>query len=537
MKKTLFALVPLVVLATLGSASNQATDNSGFRVLPYLLNPSDSGMTVTWFSTTETPGLLEVAGQRYTSEPQVMKALEYSELEQKERPQFPDMFENKNVRHVVQIKGLESGKRYTYRVTQGSQTHRAQFQTAPRLDAKSPIRFVVLSDSETDPAGRTTKREWGNSKDAPAAQAPGSTGRPAALPKDARGQELYLATETEGYKANVRTIVERSPNLVLFPGDLVQGGGYQRAWDEFFFHNAGKFDQLFDKAPILPALGNWENFGARNGAYEPAAVLAARNKYKAYFSLPSNNNPKYKNQYYRIDYGPITFITLDSSNGLPDSTREKPNDADTQNNVSVATYPGDDLADYNPGSDQWNWAEAQLKDAHSKGQLIFVQWHHAPYSIGEHGFAQTQAGTSGQGGVAMRVYSPMLEKYGVVAVFSGHSELFERSLVRGIHYYDVGVAGDGLRGSQPPAIARRNNPANQWTAHNNEPELWNGNILLSGGKHYGHLEVNVTPLGNKRFRVSLTPVHVFPVANENFEVQRWERREYNDKVELTVKTK
>lgn len=537
MKRFSIALLSCAALATLGVALNQTPNTTGFRVLPYLLNPSTNGMTMTWFSTTETPGVLEIAGQRYTSVPQTISALEYSALEERERAQFPDMFENKNVRHVVQIKGLEAGQRYSYRVTQGSQTHMARLETAPNTDAKSPIRFVVYADSETDPAGRTIKREWGNLKESPAAQAQGSTGRPASMPKDARGQEFYFATETEGYKANIRTILERRPNLVLMPGDLVQGGGYQRAWDEFFFHNAGKFDRLLDKIPLLPALGNWENFGARNGGYEPAAVLASRNKYKAYFSLPSNNNPKYQNLYYRSDYGPITFITLDSSNGLPDSTRDKPNDADTQNNVDLATYPGDDLADYNPGSDQWNWAEAQLKDAQSKGQVIFVQWHHSAYSIGEHGFAQTQVGTTGQGGVPMRVYSPMLEKYGVTAVFSGHSEMFERSLVNGIHYYDVGVAGDGLRGSQAPTIARRNNPANQWSAHTHEPELWNGNKLISGGKHYGHLEVNVTPLGSKRFRVKLTPVHIFPIANEKFEVERWERREYDDKVELTVQTK
>lgn len=537
MKKFLVTAATVTALTIAAVGVGQSSATTGFRVLPFLLNPSETGMTVTWFSTLQNPGTLTINGTTYTSKPEVMPQLEYSALEETERPQFLDMFENKNVKHVVQIQNLEAGKNYRYSVTQGTETHRSSLQTAPSSTSRTPIRFVVYSDSETEPAGRNIKREWGNLKDSPAAQAVGSTGRPASMTKDARGQELYFATETEGYKANIRVVNERKPNLVLMPGDLVQGGGYQRAWDEYFFHNAGKFDQLLDKYPVLPALGNWENFGARNGGYEPAAVLASRNKYKAYFDLPSNNNPKFQDLYYRVDYGPITFITLDSSNGLPDSVAGKPSDADTQNNVDIATYPGDDLADYNPGSDQWKWAESQLEDARKKRQLIFVQWHHSAYSIGEHGFAQTQVGTTGQGGVPMRVYSPMLEKYGVTAVFSGHSEMFERSLVKGIHYYDVGVAGDGLRGSQSPIISRRNNPANQWSAHNNEPELWRGNILERGGKHYGHLEVNVIPMGDQKFRVTLTPVHLFPIANEKFEVERWERREYNDKVQLMVSTK
>jgi Calcineurin-like phosphoesterase len=532
MKKRLIGITTAALLAVgIGQGNPSAT---GFRVQPYLLAPSQDGMTVVWFSTLETAGTLVVDGKTYTSRPQLVKDLEYSQLEESERAKYPDMFENKNIKHTVRLSGLQAGTRYAYRVTQGTETVRGSLETAPSSDSRNPIRFVVMADSETEPDGRTIRREWGNSKDSPAAQDANSTGRPAGLSKDASGRELYLATETEGYKQNIRAISARKPNFVAMPGDLVQGGGYQRAWDEFFYHNAGKFDTLLSNKPLLPALGNWEMFGARNGGYTPAAVLASRNKYRAYFDLPSNDNPKHQDLYYRVDYGPITYITLDSTNGLPDSTREKPSDADTQNNVDVATYPGDDLADYNPGSDQWKWAEKQLADASAKKQLIFVQFHHAPYSTGEHGYAQTQPNTTGQGGVPMRVYSPMFERYGVAAVFSGHSEMFERSLVNGINYYDVGVAGDGLRGSQSPSIARRNNPASQWTAHTHEPELWRGNILERGGKHYGHLEVNVLPLGNKRYRVSLTPVHVFPIANEKFEVLRWERREYNDKVEFTI---
>ncbi|HAZ24952.1 MAG TPA: metallophosphoesterase, partial [Algoriphagus sp.] len=75
----------------------------------------------------------------------------------------------------------------------------------------------------------------------------------------------YALTEKEGYAQNLKIINSRNPNFIVMPGDLVQGGGYQPAWDEFWRHNAGDFDQGLSKYPIIPALGNWENFGGISG--------------------------------------------------------------------------------------------------------------------------------------------------------------------------------------------------------------------------------------------------------------------------------
>ena len=45
----------------------------------------------------------------------------------------------------------------------------------------------------------------------------------------------------------------------------------------------------------------------------------------------------------------------------------------------------------------------------------------------------------------MRQYSEMFEEYGVAAVFSGHSEMFERSFVDGDGDGNVDGNGDGWR--------------------------------------------------------------------------------------------
>jgi hypothetical protein len=97
----------------------------------------------------------------------------------------------------------------------------------------------------------------------------------------------------------------------------------------------------------------------------------------------------------------------------------------------------------------------------------------------------------------------------VAAVLSGHSEMFERSFGDGnndgigVMYYDVGVSGDGLRGERRDGAGFTTpllnyNPFSEWSADQNAAEQWalvNGVVqLVDGGKHYGHLEIDVERL-------------------------------------------
>lgn len=491
-----------------------------FRVYPYLLNPSSEGVQITWFTETEVPGLLKVwaSGQQDTltfqDVPQDMESLRYSELELSEQAQFPDMFANRNVKHTHLLAGFRPATRYEYEVIQGDASFRGHFTTAPERGAVTPVSFVAFADSETDPAGRSIYRSW-----ATGSQHPASTGRPDTV-------RHYLLTETEGYIANLRAIKAEAPDFLMLSGDIVQGGGYQRAWDEFFFHNAGKFDTLLSSIPLLPAIGNWENFGARNGGYEPWAIAAGRAKYKAYFDAPPNNRPEYRNFYYRTDYGPITILTLDSSNGLPDSS-----DFDTNIHINAATYPADDLPDINEGSPQWNWTLEQLRDARQKGQVIFVQFHHIPYSSGGHSLPLTAERSSGQAGIPMRAYQPMFKAHGVVAVFCGHNESLEHSLVAGIHYWDAGIAGDGLGYSIDDLDPRRKNPYRQFVAHRDAPEHWQGRQLIDGGKHYGYLKVAVQPQEGG-YVITMTPYYIFPLTDAEGKVSGTEKRAYDHVIKV-----
>ncbi len=125
--------------------------------------------------------------------------------------------------------------------------------------------------------------------------------------------------------------------------------------------------------------------------------MFGRQKYHAYFDAPENGTPEHQDNYYRVDYGPVTILTLDSSNGEPDHSRSnyggegQPEQAtglemtdvgtDTQANYTREQYEGSggtDLSDFNPGSIQGNWVEAQTRDARQPGRNIFGQFHHAP---------------------------------------------------------------------------------------------------------------------------------------------------------------
>jgi hypothetical protein len=116
--------------------------------------------------------------------------------------------------------------------------------------------------------------------------------------------------------------------------------------------------------------------------------------------------------------------------------------------------------------------------------------------------------------------------------------MYEHSIVEGVHYYDVGIGGDTLRGPEEGVV----NDRQIFIAHDHAPEHWNGNVLEAGGKHYGHVEVDVrrkeatdhkgdaANAPPAKFAVTITPVYVFPILDpkETGEIVAWERREYDD---------
>jgi len=581
----------------IGASQPEPALATAYRIQPYLQQPTSQGILITWFSTRNIAGEVKIIGAGLPSplvllsKPELRPEMAYTALERTQTiaglTQGSWLIDGEAYKHSVNVAGLRPDTTYRYEVTQNGNVFARDFKTAPTAEKWSQIRFVAMSDSETEPLGRTIHREW--------ATGSGGQARPSAVATAASswfskfgaavlgGIDVlrYALTESVGFVNNLKIVDSRKPDFVLMPGDLVQGSGYQPAWDEFFRHMSGTFGDTLSRFPLIAAYGNWETFAALNAGYGTAtdrsAVVLARHRFKTFIDGPDNGTPAHRGNYHRIDYGPVTIITLDSTKGAPDDDRANyPTGArltlrdyagpgtDTQSSFRADQYAlaasrlglVNDLSPFNEGTVQWNWARMQLADARAKGQIIFVQFHHAPFSDGEHGLPMNHVDSSGQGGTPMRIYHSMFEQFGVAAVLSGHSEMFERSFVDedgdgiGVHYYDVGVSGDGLRGERrtsggftegPQSNRLQYNRFSRWSADENASEQWamvNGvPQLLDGGKHYGHLEVNVEridTINGAAARITFSPVYSFPILDASYNLVRTERRIYNGPVTLLI---
>jgi hypothetical protein len=90
-------------------------------------------------------------------------------------------------------------------------------------------------------------------------------------------------------------------------------------------------------------------------------------------------------------------------------------------------------------SRQLSWLEHDLKEARRRGtRAIFVYAHEGPFSSGMHG----------DNSVCIHDYVPLLERYHVAMMFSGHDHDFERGRVNNLDYVVTGGGGAELRANR-----------------------------------------------------------------------------------------
>lgn len=497
----------------------------GFHITPYIQNPARDAMTIIWFSKENRAGQLTVLkagdggldrGPVFESRPVKADALAYHPAEKCaeadcSKPPLPYL-------HQVRLKDLEPGSSYRYRVTQNTEQADGSFSTLD--DGRKSLRFIVYGDSETEPESTGKHTFW------PSVDTPDRVRR-------------YPLDQTTGYAHNLEVIQQRQPAFVAIAGDLVQSGGEQRDWDEFWLHNA----RLAASTVLLPSLGNHDYFGGPGelGKYTTPDSERAVRKYQTYFDLPSNNTSDmtHSERYYSVHHGAVTLIVLDVINGLPDRS-----EMDTNWRL-LGEGEGGYAPDWQPGSKQYDWLLAELEKAQKNGHFTFVMFHHSPYTSGIHG---RLPGEKPKGDILsaqpLQKLTPLFMRYGVDAVFGGHDEMYEHSVLSGnemspdglerihsIHFYDVGIGGDGLRGP----VNGVENPYRIFLAHTDSPEVYGPEgVLRDGGKHYGHLEVNVEQNSDGTWEARMDAVYVFPVLQADGRVVDFERRIYADTVTLTA---
>jgi predicted MPP superfamily phosphohydrolase len=173
------------------------------------------------------------------------------------------------------------------------------------------------------------------------------------------------------------------PKVVFHLGDSVQNGYNQRDWKKF--NEITK--ELRASAEFFPVMGNHE--------------------FESPFYFKNFGLTK-QQCWYAVKRSGIHFVILDS-------------------NLSLR-----------PWSRQYRWLEDKLKDLSRDRSPIVVLIHRPLLNVGRHG----------KEAKALREQiTPILEKYGVIMVFSGHEHSYQRFFRKGIYYVDAGGGGGGLYGA------------------------------------------------------------------------------------------
>jgi predicted phosphodiesterase len=206
-------------------------------------------------------------------------------------------------------------------------------------------------------------------------------------------------SNADSHRAVVERVRREVPDFLLLTGDMVDDGAKESDWQTFFDVQR----PLLAENVMFPAVGNHDRHQRTRGA----------DAYRRYFSLPADTpDPE---RYYSFRYGNARFLVLDS------------------NEHSFAL------------TDQTAWLEKELRRAAVEPGILhrFVVMHHPPFSTSLHG-----------GHPELReMWTPIFERYGVEAVFSGHDHTYEHSERNGVHYLVSGGGGAPLYPRDPRAAA------------------------------------------------------------------------------------
>jgi len=187
-------------------------------------------------------------------------------------------------------------------------------------------------------------------------------------------------TGHDEHRAIVAEIEKQDPYAIFHTGDMVDDGTVTDQWDTFNEITG----EMTKDTWFYPTLGNHE--GNADNYFEN-------------FTLPGNE------RYYSINIGRVHYTILDSA------------------------------FEIGAESDQYIWAEADLKNAATKSDFQVAVFHYPPYSTGSHG--------DDESGMRTKIV-PLLEKYGVDLVFSGHDHSYERADNNNIVYIVTGGGGASL---------------------------------------------------------------------------------------------
>ncbi|MBG07769.1 MAG: hypothetical protein CME68_03365 [Halobacteriovoraceae bacterium] len=182
-------------------------------------------------------------------------------------------------------------------------------------------------------------------------------------------------------------------SFVLNTGDVVQNGGKDDDWVSFF--KAGK--SYLSKYPIVAALGNHAFYRERG---KKTSMPNNFSRYLRWLESP-------KLGYFSLEFPNFALVIFNSNFAKLKKEQEK---------------------------NQWKWFEERLKHYKEKELPTFVAMHYPPFS-------SSAFNLSSSARTLRKMMLPLIEKYGVKIVFSGHTHIYERSFKDNIHYIIGGPSG------------------------------------------------------------------------------------------------
>lgn len=202
-----------------------------------------------------------------------------------------------------------------------------------------------------------------------------------------------------------------NPDAAFFVnlGDLVDNGEDPSQWTAWFDSLRGVIDGI----ACAPVLGNHETYNMDWKTRMPEAYLRL-------FSLPSNGDERFQNQYYSFDYGDVHFVALNTQ--------------------------FDEMTPFQPAlmETQAAWLERDMARTAKKWKVVLMHKDVLTYEIRNR--TDRAAGVSDIG----KRFMPLFDKYGVDVVLTAHLHTYRRRErlydfrpdARGPLYIVTGVAGN-----------------------------------------------------------------------------------------------
>lgn len=295
-------------------------------------------------------------------------------------------------------------------------------------------------------------------------------------PLAGQGFEFVLLSDMQmkvRTKETIKILGQAQKDFILFAGDMCNtpwkagewfnvAGCYETPGEEdrgFFecLHQSSENTHLLQYMPIFPCPGNHEFDDQRVCTDKAMALDDTAWTWKVYMQMfrplyPEQEYGLNGKRWYSVDYGDLHICSLSVSRW---------------NAWDGFEYPGwitrDDIS---PDSPQARWLVSDLKSSDARFKWVTQHWH--MLNRGEDGYYPVSTAVEDPANPGKAIYPdgdycwdvlrPIYEAYGVNAVNFGHSHVYERYLINGVHYIEAATIGNNYRATDDPYHFSGNRP-------------------------------------------------------------------------------